>query len=237
MNALIPRVQSFTSFSFVGNNVMDNHTTAAVNNSKTKMKLLISPGKEKLYQAAIFSGLPKQKNFTKKMLKLLPHRDIHLSTNLLRCLFTDENTPPFCLPSASSVKSLRRSFSRVSSHLDRFNCNKCTKDAHRKWTIDWRKRTRKLFNLTWYSSISFSYCSNLPRRLSSSRATFSWWGSCCSFPCATRSLYHVYGPKGTKVDNHLAPAARKEHQIIHDYNQCINVFLQIMGWNCALQML
>lgn len=131
MNALIPLLL----FLFESDNVLDNDTKAAMNNTKQTMKLFISPGKEKLYQAVIFIWLPKQnqkKNCNKKTPQLAPHRDIHLSTNLFRCLVTDENTPPFCLASASSIKSLRRSFSRVSSHLDKFNCQKCTKDAHHK---------------------------------------------------------------------------------------------------------
>lgn len=60
----------------------------------------------------------KSKPFSRDTFKYMPHQDINFSTILLRFFFTDAETPPSCLTSASSIKSLRRSFSLFSSHLD-----------------------------------------------------------------------------------------------------------------------
>lgn len=68
----------------------------------------------------------------------MSHQAINLSTILFRCLFTDVITPPCCLTSASSIKSLRLSFSLFSSHLARFTQKKVkTKDAQYKKNIVW----------------------------------------------------------------------------------------------------
>lgn len=83
MNALIPLLL----FLFESDNVLDNDTKAAMNNTKQTMKLFISPGKEKLYQAVIFIWLPKQ---NKKNTVIRKRRNLRLTgTSISQRIYSD----------------------------------------------------------------------------------------------------------------------------------------------------